>query len=417
MRSDRHTFAVVLARFISRTGGEAAFFVGIWGKAAFTFDATPTDLALLMAALGVTSLAGSAVAGMLIDRHGPKRVLVFSELLFAPATIAAAYSADMGQLTWAVAAIGLFGAPAYTAIASLGPYLTDDNDRLAKINAWIETAGMAALISGTAIGALLASQVSIDAIFWFDGITSLLAVAVVWPLKIRSMAGSEHVTGSLAEIRAGFVFVFTHDRLRFYLFTATAIWLLFGLYGALEPLFYRDVLETGPETIGWVNTILGIGLVAGTVGIARLPSRHRTAMTVVGLLALNGLAGVLYVATSRLPVVAIGAVVWGIALGAYLPLVRTLIQLNSPEEMIGRVMGTTQVVGEVAKMLPLMAAPTVASIFGVQWALVGAALVLIMMAAGAAPTGRRLDRTRTLAVPRPGQIPEPTLTETRSPHA
>ena len=51
---------VALARFISRSGGEAAFFVGIWGKASFEFNATPTELAWVMAALGVASLIGSA---------------------------------------------------------------------------------------------------------------------------------------------------------------------------------------------------------------------------------------------------------------------------------------------------------------------------------------------------------------------
>ncbi|HEX9762464.1 MAG TPA: hypothetical protein VGA97_05115, partial [Acidimicrobiia bacterium] len=65
MWSDLNARRVVLARFVSRIGGEAAFFVGIWGKAAFDLQATPSELALVMGALGVAALIGASVAGVL----------------------------------------------------------------------------------------------------------------------------------------------------------------------------------------------------------------------------------------------------------------------------------------------------------------------------------------------------------------
>lgn len=414
MTPDRSIIAAVAARFISRTGGEAAFFVGIWGKAAFVFDASPTGLAILMAGLGITSLAGSAVGGMLIDRHGPKRVLIVGELLFAPATVLAAFSTNMNQLTIAVAAIGLFSAPIYTAIASLGPYLTDDEERLARVNAWLETAGMATLISGAAIGAIIADRISIDAIFWFDGATSVIAAAIVWPIRLRSLKRETEPSGSsIEEIRQGFRYSYGRPRLRFYMLVGSAVWLWFGLFGVLEPLFYRDVLERGPETIGWVNTVLGVGLVAGTLAGGRLPTRLRTAQTVLLLMAANGATGMLYVGTTDLRVVAVGAILWGVVLGLFIPLVRTLIQINAEDHMIGRVMGTNHVHGELAQLLPLMAAPTVAAVFGVQRSLQLSAIVLIVVSLALLPSGRRLDRTRVIEVPPPGT--DAIASEPRSP--
>ena len=393
-RFDRDISAAIAARFISRTGGEAAFFVGIWGKAAFEFQADAASLAGLMAALGVTALVGSAVAGALIDRYGPRKVLLASEVLFAPATVAAAFSTSMPALSVAAAAIGLFGAPAYTAIASLGPFITDDPDRLARINAGLETGGMAALISGTAVGAALAASVSIDAIFWFDGATSLVAAALVWPIRTRPPVDrSAGDVGSFSEIRRGFTVVYGNRRLRFYVLAATSVWLLFGLFGALEPLFYRDVLGTGPEAIGVVNMLLGIGLVGGTLGVARLPSRRRSAVTTVGLLGASGAIGAAYVGTDRLWVVIVAGTVWGVVLGAFLPLVRTLIQLNASEEVMGRVMGTTQVHGEAAKLLPLLAAPVMAN--------AGASALLVAGSLAAVGVARELDRTRAVPVPAP----------------
>ena len=76
MWSNPHVRNVVLARLISRTGGEAAFFVGIWGKAAFELQATPGELALVMAALAIASLIGASAAGVLVDRFDPRKVVL-----------------------------------------------------------------------------------------------------------------------------------------------------------------------------------------------------------------------------------------------------------------------------------------------------------------------------------------------------
>src|SRR5690554_2345956 len=88
MFTDPQVRRVVLARFVSRVGGEAAFFVGIWGKAAFVLDATASQLAVVMAALGVASLIGTSVAGVLIDRFDPRRVVMVGEAVFIPVALA-----------------------------------------------------------------------------------------------------------------------------------------------------------------------------------------------------------------------------------------------------------------------------------------------------------------------------------------
>ena len=129
---------VVLERLISRSGGEAAFFVGIWGKAAFTLKATPFQLATVMAALGIASLIGASVAGVLIDRFDPRRVILVGELMFVPAALALVFADTIPSLVVASFFLSLIGTPAFTAISSFGPFLTEDPDELSKINGWIE---------------------------------------------------------------------------------------------------------------------------------------------------------------------------------------------------------------------------------------------------------------------------------------
>ncbi len=406
MWADRDVRRVVLARFISRTGGEAAFFVGIWGKAAFEMEASAAGVAAVMAALGVASLIGSAAAGVLVDRFDPRRVLIACEIIFIPVAIGMVFAETLQTLVIATFLLGLVGMPVFTAISAFGPFLTDDPERLARINGYIEGASWAAFVVGPALGAIIAGSVGLDGIFVLDAVTSAVAALIIVPVKVREMAREEKEREGLRELREGFSYAYGHQRLRFYVWLGSSVWVLFGTFSALEPLFYRDILQVEPETLGWVNSIFGLGLVAGTVISARLPARYRTARTLVLMVALNSLGVLAYVGTDQLRVVVVAGVFWGLLIGAMAPLLRTLIQVNTPEALMGRITGVTQVHSEVGHLLPLAIAPFLAGVFGVQRTLIYTGLALAVFAMLFVPMATRLDRTRTVEVP-PTGLPDP----------
>lgn len=395
------------ARFISRSGTEAAFFVGIWGKAAYELEGSVGQIAWVTAALGLAGMIGSSIGGVLIDRFDARRVLLVSEIVFVPVALSFLFVQDFVQLVGAAFLLGLLASPINAAIMSMPPFITNNEAELALANARVESAAMAALISGTAVGAAMAAWIDIDAVFIFDAATSIVATLLVWGVRldrrqtVEEGAGSETAgdRSALAELVAGFRYCFTQHRLRFYLLVGASGWLLFGVFSVVEPLFYRDVLLKGPETIGWVNTLFGLGLLGGTLLVARVPARLRTARIVLVLMAVNGLGAVVYVATADLRVVVAGGMLWGLVIGLFVPMVRTLLHLNSPEPMIGRIMGVSQVLGDTAKLLPLVFAPTLVLTLGIQGSLIAAGFVMIGLAAAAWRAGARLDRTRTVAVP------------------
>jgi predicted MFS family arabinose efflux permease len=407
MWADRHVRRVVAARFISRVGGEAAFFVGIWGKVAFELEASATGLAVVMAALGVSSLIGSSIAGLLVDRFDPRRVLIVAEFLFVPVAIGMVFADTLPAMVVMTFLLGLIGTPVFTAIASFAPFLTDDRDRLAQINGYIEGASWAAFVIGPAAGALLAGSIGIDSIFVFDAATSVVAALLVFGVTVRKLAKEKEPSGGLQELRDGFAYTYRHRRLRFYILLGSSVWLMFGTFSTLEPLFFRDVLEVEVQTLGWVNSILGVGLVGGTWISSRLASKYRTARTLTILVGLTGVGSFLYVATDRLQVVVAAGVIWGVIIGVMAPLLRTLIQLNSPDEMVGRITGVTHVHSEVGHLIPLLIAPSLAAAFGVQTSLTYSGVVVVLVAAAAFPVASRLDRTRDVEVPVTG-LPDPT---------
>jgi MFS family permease len=154
------------------------------------------------------------------------------------------------------------------------------------------------------------------------------------------------------------------------------------------------VLRTGPEALGWVNSVFGIGLVAGTLVVPRLPPFWRSTRGLAVAVALNGAAGFVYVATDRMPVVVVGAVLWGWVIGLLVPVYRTLLQTRTPHELTGRVQATSQTLADTMRLVPLLLVPLLAVRFGVQPVLIADVIVLGLLGLTLIPVGRRYETVR-----------------------
>jgi MFS family permease len=380
-----------LARLVSVAGAEAAFFVGIWGRAAFELDASAGQLALVVAVMGAGNLIGSVLGGLLVDRFGPRRVLLVGELVVIPSTLALILPSTLGQLTVAVALAGMASLVVHTAVTAFPAVLTSDPERLGRANAALEFASTGAFVVGPAAGAATAAIAGVDAVFVLDAVTSLLAVALCLALPERVAARSGERL-SWREVTAGVSFAYRRPRIRFVLSIGMLTWLSFGVFGALEPLFFREVLGSGPTTLGWVNSVFGLGLAIGTLLLGRAPARLGTLPVATLLAAGGGLGAVVYTGTASLAVVVVGAVGWGLVLGLLLPTLRTLVQLEVPPALVGRAMGAYQVHEHAGDLLPLVLAPPLAAAFGVQATLVGTGVVVFVLALALLPAGAGLER-------------------------
>ncbi len=396
-RSD--LYRVVSARFVSRAGSEAAFFVGIWGKAAYTLHASPGQLAFIMVAMAAGSILGSIVAGVLVDRYGPRRVLAVAEIAFVPAALGMAFAHSLPALTALVGAWAFAGAPVVTAGASFAPFLTQDPGALARTNARIESTGSLALLTGPALGAAVAHFAGVDWVFVIDALTSLAAALLVWRVRLRAVERTAEERHPLHEMAAGLRAAYAMRPIRYYVLVGTVAWFSFGAFGVLEPLFFRDVVHTGVETLGWINTLFGAGLLLGAVLLPKLPRALVSARGLVGFLVLNGLGAILYVGSADLRRVVAGALGWGLVIGALEPLLRTLVHRDTPEELVGRVIGTSEVHRRMGELVPLAVAPAFALRFGVQATLIGGGLLGAAIALASLGEAAAIDRLPHREVP------------------
>lgn len=380
-------------------GGAKA--VGVWGAIRF----------LLMA---VTSPLGSALA----DRLPRKKVLIASDLLRALVVVAATACLLLDTPAWPIfvlaTAASLIGCVFRPAQMSWMPSLTNRPEELTASNGTSSTIESIAFFVGPAIGASLIALTNIETVFLLNAATFLWSAflvlgihphsSVVAPTVAHSEANSGDVEGTdssdgkpgmLAEMAAGFSTIAKNPDLLMVAIIVCAQTVVAGATLVFTVIFAVDIVKTGPEGVGFIDSVFGVGaIVGGFYAIAR--ASH------------NKLAGDMATGTILWAIPLLLVVVWpspvtvfasAMIMGFGNPLVdvnfATIVQRITPDAVLGRVFGAYEgaLIGTMALGSAVM--PFLISWIGLRPALAFLAVLVAAPAIAFLPRCRRLDATLT----------------------
>ena len=388
---------LMLANFIREAGMQAAYIIGIFGYAAFAFDGNPSIVATIMLVFNVSHMFGSAAGGIAVDRIGPRKTVLFSSLAVVAVCIAAfAVETHLPTFLVVTAAFACSVTILHTAYMSFAPYMECGKAGLRRINSFLTIGTFIAAVVGPALGAAVVEGFSVYSVFLvMAAFTGIAAVITVGVQEKYSPEDDEQKSNSFQNAIEGWHIIKQSRNLRYYLLVAIAMVFGFGAFDALEPVYFQQILQVEISALGWVNAIGGVGLIIGAVLLAAFPLRWVNSQLLTALLFVCGVGAVTYVATLQLWWVAVGQLILGFVFGIYTPLLRTLVQADSPLEAVGRVMGTinTLIVGLL--LIPLVIAPWLSDLFGVQQVLIVMGALPIAFGLLLYPGGRRLDKDAT----------------------
>ena len=315
-----------LAR-LHRSVEESAFLVGMIGLAAFV----PVFL--------LTLPAGEAA-----DRYDRKKVLllclsgeIVSVLVLAVATVQG-YASP--ALLLAIAALfgasRAFFAPANTA---LGPMLVP-RKLLPRAIAWNSLAWQTASIAGPAAAGLLVAHSAQTA--YFTTFT-LYLVSAALVASIRGNAKPEVMPGSrLQLVKEGLAYVW-RQKIVFGAISLDLFAVLLGGATALLPMFAKDILHVGPWGLGLLRGAPAAGALLMSGVLTRWPLERRVGPTMLSAVAVYGLCMVVFGLSTSF---ALSLAVLAISGGADMVSVvvrQTLVQIETPNEMRGRVSAVNSV--------------------------------------------------------------------------
>lgn len=386
-RLPRGAIALAAVRFLLYLGVQAAYFIGVIGTLTYELEASTAAIALAVGLFNLFIIGGNACGGSLLDTRGPA-VHTLVALATAAATSFAfqLVSVSMASVLAMSAGFGLATGLGFTFLSSYPAYLTIDTEELKRANALLSVVSNAAVVVGPTIGGIIATVLPAQRVFVFAGVLAILGVLPAAVL-LRRIGGAPAVERALGraddEVSSAGTFadsaraVFSVPSLALLFLVGVLAYAGYGAFDPLESLYYRDVLQVEISWMGWLSSAAGVGSVAGAMLAMRVPHRLITVRTLMLLIAAEGAACILYVGTDNVICAICGQVLLGCAFGMVTPLQNTLVQINAPLSLLGRVNSVMNAGFNGAGVLPLFAAPVLADLFGVQAVLVGASCVVL----------------------------------------
>jgi MFS family permease len=326
---------------------------------------SPLILGIAVFVPAVLAAPFSLVGGALADRLSRRHLIVFTQASMMLPPLALAWLIASGQIqVWHVVVSSIvlgvllsIDAPARTAL--LNDLVNDDD--LGNAMGLSTATYQAARVVGPALAGLLISLQNEALPFLINGLSY---GAMVLALLLMQTQGTQPAPslpwegtwqeGSLpkeevkappslgASVVEGYRFVWRDATLLGLMILLFLRGLLLMPYLRLMPVVAREGLQTGPETYGLLLSSAGLGALLGGLFVASTRGGQRGRVLTVGTL-IAPLVLILFAWSRSLPLAVLTLVCMGISTASLNTLNATLLQLNAPNEMRGRVMGIASI--------------------------------------------------------------------------
>lgn len=370
--------------------GTQITFLALPMTAILTLHATPTWVGLVTAGATLPVLVVTPLAGVWVDRHRSRPLMLVAHVARAVVLAAVPLLAWAALLTLptllAVALIvGGFSAAFEIAYLSYTPTLVDRAD-LVRANSAIEGTTSVADTVGPGLAGVLIQFVTAPGAILFDAVSyavagwSVLAVRSREPAKDAPSATARQVARDIAEGARSTI----RDPILRGLIAVSASFNFFEQALITNFLLYTSrVLHLRAGAIGLALAAGGVGTVVGTVFCGRVGPRFRAGLALGGGMAIASVSLALVPAVADIGLwtpVAFAAIfaMYGFGLVVFNIYAVTLRQLQIPPTMLGRVNAGYRTITYGAIPLGALAGGTVGGLLGFRAALVlaGAGLVV-----------------------------------------
>jgi predicted MFS family arabinose efflux permease len=376
---DSRFVLLVAAEAVNAIGGWASAIV-LWGFAVYRFDANPYAATAVIVCWAAPPAVLSPLAGVYIDRIGPRAAVVLGYCAGACAALGLAAARSLAELAAAAVVYGSARALAGPAASALPPRIVAADDLLAA-NALLGAAASAGQVAGPLAASAALALSGFPAAFILDSATYLIGAAVVAPLRLLPAPppGTER-PGWRRELSEGIGLVARRRAVRIVVATSAAVTFTSASFLVVEPLYARHVLHRPPSQFALFEAAAGIGAILAGLVIARIRARLTGGPVLMASAVGYGLAACLFTGTTSVPVAYTGAFVWGVAGLVFGAVALTTLQQAAPVDAHGRVMGVNATIQSWVEVIGLPLGGVTLAAFGIR---AGAlALAGISIAAG-----------------------------------
>jgi MFS family permease len=360
-----------------------------------------TDSTFWLGAVGFISLIPvipiSVAGGVLIDRVPRRKLIMLTQFgLFVQALLFGLLAVSGRIQLWHVIVLYfIFGALLAIDHPARRAFLVDIVERkdLANAVALNATIFNISNLIGFALGGVLIAAIGVGSTMLVNSLTYLAPIAALAVIRVPDVGLDKEKRPFGIALSEGFTTLWRQPTiLGVIALMAVAGGLAYPVFG-LMPAYADDVMQVGSVGLGILLSAGALGSVLGTFGSARLGIGHRGRNLVLAAIVLS----ILVIAFAYAPNMWVACFIL-VALGFMLLVLQslaiTLVQLNTPDRVRGRVMSIYSMLHAGADTGGNLVIGTVAVPLGLVAALTLGGAVALLFSAGlnvALPKVRRLD--------------------------
>ena len=324
------------------------------GWQVYTLTGRALDLGLVGLAQFLPSFFLVLVAGHVADHFDRRRVLQFCMLAEAAAALGLGIASALGvisevvifALIFVVGAARAFQMPTMQALlpALVPPQL------LSRAIAANASAGQTAIIAGPALGGIIyvAGPATVYAVSTALFVLTGLMIFLIRIERRRAPASAPGLSSVLEGIR----FIRRQPAVLGAI-SLDMFAVLLGGATALLPIYARDILHTGPWGLGLLRSCTAVGALGVALWLAHHPLRGHAGRKMFAAVAVFGTATVVFGLSESFAVSLVALLVLGASDMISVVIRQSLVQLQTPDHMRGRVsavnslfIGTSNQLGE-----------------------------------------------------------------------
>jgi MFS transporter, DHA3 family, macrolide efflux protein len=302
-------FSVIwFGQLVSTLGsGLTGFALGVW---IYEETGSTTLFALNLLAYALPNLLISPLAGALVDRWDRRKVMMFSDGGAMLGTLMVIGLLLTGRLeVWHVyiataiyAGFNTFQWPAYSAVTTL----LVPKSQLGRAGGMVQIGEAISQLISPALAGVLYVTTGLRGVILIDIATFLFAVMTLslvrFPRPEETKEGAMGKGSLFKEAIFGWQYIVARKGLLGLLMVFAATNFLSGLYNPLLAPMLLDM--TDPQTLGYLASIVGVGMLVGTLVMSAWGGPKRRVHGVLGFLIIGGVFTMILGMTPSIPIIA-----------------------------------------------------------------------------------------------------------------
>jgi len=368
------------ARISTTLANQMMMVVVAWQMYGLTHSAY--DLGMVGLAQFLPSLVLTLVVGQVADRFDRRRVLAWclvGQLCASAVLIAGTLDGWLSREAILIVSVALGAAKAFQMPTqqALGPLLVPAT-ALPRALATSAAGMQAAIIIGPALGGFI-YVAGAEVVYILSAMLFMLAIGFVSFIKLNNVA-VVHEPVSIRSLFAGITFIWNRKEV----LGAISLDLFAVLLGgavALLPIYANEILHVGPWGLGLLRSAPAVGALAMSLYLAQRPIRGRVGAVMFGSVAIYGIATLVFALSTSFMLSMIALACTGMFDMVSVVIRQSLVQLQTPNEMRGRVSAVNSIFIGASNQLGEFESGMTASLFGtVPSVVIGACGTLLVVA-------------------------------------